>query len=74
MNSTQVLGIIAIGVVATILSWLATFPLRRWAPRLGLVDIPNERSSHEKPTPKGGGLGIVLALSISLTVYFAVGS
>lgn len=68
MNSTQVLGIIAIGVVATILSWLATFPLRRWAPRLGLVDIPNERSSHEKPIPRGGGLSFVIVTSAMMVL------
>lgn len=30
---------------------------------LGLVDRPNERSSHSVPTPRGGGLGIVAAAS-----------
>ena len=30
--------------------------------RLQLVDQPNLRSSHEKPTPRGGGIGILLAL------------
>lgn len=26
--------------------------------RLALMDVPNERSSHSMPTPKGGGVGI----------------
>ncbi len=26
-----------------------------------LLDIPNERSSHKQPTPRGGGLGFVIA-------------
>lgn len=26
-----------------------------------LIDIPNQRSSHRTPTPRGGGLGLVLA-------------
>ncbi len=34
--------------------WVAS--CRRW------LDIPNERSSHEQPTPTGGGLAIVLVL------------
>ena len=29
--------------------------------RIGLEDIPGRRSSHSVPTPKGGGLGIVVA-------------
>jgi len=32
------------------------------ARRLSLVDVPNERSSHDVPTPRGGGIGILLAL------------
>jgi UDP-GlcNAc:undecaprenyl-phosphate GlcNAc-1-phosphate transferase len=32
----------------------------RWAPALGLIDIPNERKVHSKPIPKGGGLGIFI--------------
>lgn len=27
-----------------------------------LLDVPNERSSHRQPTPRGGGLGFILAL------------
>lgn len=29
--------------------------------RLDLLDHPNERSSHERPTPRGGGLGVLAA-------------
>ena len=38
----------------------------RWSLRRKLFDVPNERSSHSIPTPRGGGLVIVL---ICLTVY-----
>lgn len=31
----------------------------RYARTLGMVDLPNERSSHVHPTPRGGGLGII---------------
>ena len=31
-----------------------------------LVDIPNERSSHTQPTPRGGGLGFVIAFAIAI--------
>ncbi len=36
---------------------------RRWSLKKGLLDIPNDRSSHVIPTPRGGGLviGIVTA-------------
>jgi UDP-GlcNAc:undecaprenyl-phosphate/decaprenyl-phosphate GlcNAc-1-phosphate transferase len=27
--------------------------------RIAIIDIPNERSSHARPTPRGGGVGLV---------------
>lgn len=38
---------------------------RRNAVRFGLVQVPNERSSHSVPTPSGGGLAIVLVSSFA---------
>lgn len=34
------------------------------APKIGLVDRPNARSSHVVPTPRAGGAGIVLAIVV----------
>ena len=34
----------------------------RYAQRYRLLDIPGARSSHQHPTPRGGGLGIVFAV------------
>ncbi len=36
-----------------------------YARRQGMLDIPGERHSHTVATPRGGGLGIVLALLLS---------
>jgi len=44
---------------------------RRWSVRRKLLDIPNERSSHTQPVPRGGGLLIVL---LALGTYFALGA
>ncbi|HSJ30958.1 MAG TPA: hypothetical protein VK933_10090, partial [Longimicrobiales bacterium] len=41
----------------------ATDQFTRWAPQV-LLDVPNERSSHERPTLRGGGLAIVLAVVV----------
>jgi Fuc2NAc and GlcNAc transferase len=30
----------------------------------GLMDLPGDRSSHQRPTPKGGGIGILFAFVI----------
>ncbi len=44
-------------VAAAILSWLLASRVRLYALDR-LLDIPNERSSHSVPTPRGGGLAI----------------
>ena len=33
-----------------------------------LLDIPNDRSSHTQPTPRGGGIGFVIAFGITSTI------
>jgi UDP-GlcNAc:undecaprenyl-phosphate GlcNAc-1-phosphate transferase len=38
-----------------------------------LVDVPGPRSSHERPTPRGGGLGIVVACALGWSAFWAVG-
>lgn len=43
-----------------LLAWVGTRLVLLQAGRLRLVQAPNRRSSHVKPTPHGGGLGIVL--------------
>ena len=46
--------------VTGLLSWLFVRIVMRNNVRFGLLAVPNERSSHVKPTPHGGGIGIVL--------------
>lgn len=46
-------------VAAAILSWLLASRVRLYALDK-LLDIPNERSSHSSPTPRGGGLAIAV--------------
>ncbi|WP_417488103.1 glycosyltransferase family 4 protein [Maricaulis sp.] len=36
--------------------------------RAGILDHPNARSSHVRPTPRGGGLGIVVGFLFSLAL------
>jgi Fuc2NAc and GlcNAc transferase len=49
-------------VIATVFvaSALLTGVIRRFAPARGMLDIPNSRSSHLLPTPRGGEVAIVL--------------
>ena len=48
-------------VAAFVLSLVLTGGLRRYALKRRLLDIPNQRSSHSVPVPRGGGLAVVLA-------------
>jgi len=43
--------------------------LKRYATVLGLVDIPNKRSMHQKITPRGAGIAFVLSIFISLLLF-----
>ncbi|WP_335945643.1 glycosyltransferase family 4 protein [Pseudomonas sp. G166] len=45
-----------------VLTWL----LRRYALARSIIDIPNARSSHTIPTPRGGGVAIVLSFLLAL--------
>jgi UDP-N-acetylmuramyl pentapeptide phosphotransferase/UDP-N-acetylglucosamine-1-phosphate transferase len=42
--------------------------MRRWALRRRIVDVPNERSSHVVPTPRGGGLAVDAAVLLFLAL------
>ena len=48
-------------LISLILGGAGGWIITRWGIRLSLMDHPNERSSHYKPTPKGGGIGILAA-------------
>jgi len=47
---------------------LLTGMLRRYAIGAGLIDRPNARSSHSIPTPRGGGLAIVVTSIAALAL------
>jgi UDP-N-acetylmuramyl pentapeptide phosphotransferase/UDP-N-acetylglucosamine-1-phosphate transferase len=53
---------LAAGVIGAVVSAFVVEVVRRRAVVLGLVDLPNPRSSHRTPMPKGGGLGILAGL------------
>ncbi len=48
-------------IVFFILSLLFTGYMRHYALKKNIIDNPNERSSHSVPTPRGGGVAVVLS-------------
>ncbi len=65
---------LGIGVLVTVVTTAVILRLvERHAPALGLMDVPNARSSHSRPTPRGGGIGIVAGSVLGILVALAVG-
>ena len=52
---------------AGLLSCLLTGWMRRYALRVNLLDRPNDRSSHVRPTPRGGGVAIVVSFLLLIS-------
>jgi UDP-N-acetylmuramyl pentapeptide phosphotransferase/UDP-N-acetylglucosamine-1-phosphate transferase len=69
MNSPDALTAACLFVLSALLSWAGVELFRRWSVQRNLLDVPNERSSHSVPTPRGGG--IVIAI-VSLVGYAAI--
>ena len=68
------MSIVFVSIVVSGAAWMCAYGLvaaiRLWAERRQMLDIPNERSSHTRPTPRGGGLAIVVVtLAGSWLVY-----
>lgn len=52
--------------LVVVFSLAMTALLRRYALARSIIDIPNARSSHSLPTPRGGGVAIVVAFLLAL--------
>jgi UDP-N-acetylmuramyl pentapeptide phosphotransferase/UDP-N-acetylglucosamine-1-phosphate transferase len=50
-------------------TYLGVLIFRIWSVKNKILDVPNERSSHSVPTPRGGGLVIVLTSLFAYIVY-----
>lgn len=57
--------------VAAVLSWVGVGRALAFARSRELLDVPNPRSSHTLPTPRGGGLGIVAAVVATVAAWGA---
>lgn len=55
------------------LAWLLTGALRRYALAHNVIDMPNARSSHKSPTPRGGGIAFVISFLLGLAALTVTG-
>ena len=52
-------------ILTALLGYAGAWWINRYAHLLGLIDKPNKRSSHDRPTPRGGGIGLLLAFAVA---------
>lgn len=70
MRSLDILLLVAALMLTIVLTGL----IRNYARRANLLDVPNERSSHEIATPRGGGLSIVVVFLSSVLALWVMGA
>src|SRR6266446_6652032 len=56
--------------LALFVSWALLLLLRPWLGRYVMVQ-PSARSSHDQPTPQGGGIAVVVAVLVAVWVPFS---
>jgi UDP-GlcNAc:undecaprenyl-phosphate/decaprenyl-phosphate GlcNAc-1-phosphate transferase len=66
MTSFAILRHLAFGVLLALLSAIVV----RAMIALRVMDTPAERKAHDRPTPKGGGAGIVVAFLVGLVLLY----
>ncbi|UXY14471.1 glycosyltransferase family 4 protein [Chitiniphilus purpureus] len=62
-----------LGALTALASFVLTWCIRGYALRRNVLDIPNARSSHAIPTPRGGGVAIVAAFALGLPLLWHKG-
>jgi Fuc2NAc and GlcNAc transferase len=50
------------------MTWSLTAVMCRYTRQHGMLDIPNARSAHTIPTPRGGGVALAIGLFTSITL------
>ena len=60
--------LVSISVYTLLVSYMGVGNLRVWAEKR-LLAIPNERSSHTRPTPSGGGIAIAFTSLLGILLF-----
>ncbi len=57
-------------ILIFIFSLLFVGLIKHFAPKIGLIDIPNDRSMHVSHIPRGAGIGFYLAVAFILPIFY----
>lgn len=66
-------GILSLLIIIIISSFGLTYLIKLLAKRFQIVDKPNQRTSHQGITPRGGGLAIVITWFLGISYVFYIG-
>jgi Fuc2NAc and GlcNAc transferase len=72
-QSPQWQVVVALLLAGFVLSCALTAFVRRYALARAILDVPNERSSHTRPTPRGGGIAIAVTVLTGIAVLRLLG-
>ena len=68
------MNILLLILVPALITLGLTYLVRKVAIRKSLMDIPVKRSSHEIPTPRGGGIAIVFTWYAGVLIFYLLGN
>jgi UDP-GlcNAc:undecaprenyl-phosphate/decaprenyl-phosphate GlcNAc-1-phosphate transferase len=57
---------LALGAVAAVVTWCATWGVRWFAPKVGWMYEPNDRTVHSEPVPDVGGIAMFIGFVVAL--------
>lgn len=72
MNEAWALSASLIFALVALAVWVVLFPLRAWLAKREVLDLPSHRGLHEHPTPRGGGIVIVLFSTSAMAVVWGI--
>ena len=69
----SIISVIPVGLAAFVGTFCLTYFIRKYAIKKALVDMPGDRTSHDTPTPRGGGIAFVAIWILILILGAATG-
>lgn len=63
--------LLLIYLTSVVASYFLAFPIREALRRIGCIDVPNARSSHQNPVVRGGGVAPLLVITAAMLVDYS---
>ncbi len=69
----MILAFAAVAITGLAVSIMVVWLVARYGARVGLLDVPNQRSSHSASIPRGGGVGVLAGVAAGILVFSVAG-